>query len=92
VRGSFSVQAEHGARSAHVGFPSRPHHSRCRARNNHLAGLRWCGFIEARREGRTVYNRSANPRVAAMIQLAQSLLAYNAEHVAACCRIGEPRR
>ena len=57
--------------------------------SNHLACLRWCGFVEARREGRTVYNRIADPRVAAMLELAQSLLADNAEHVAACCRIEE---
>jgi DNA-binding transcriptional ArsR family regulator len=58
--------------------------------SNHLACLRWCGFIETRREGRTVYNRIADPRVAAMLDLAESLLADNAEHVAACCRIEEP--
>jgi DNA-binding transcriptional ArsR family regulator len=58
--------------------------------SNHLACLRWCGFVEARREGRTVYNRIADPRVAAMLELAQSLLADNAGHVAACCRIEEP--
>lgn len=57
--------------------------------SNHLACLRWCGFVEARREGRMVYNRIADPRVAAMLELAQSLLADNAEHVAACCRIEE---
>ena len=55
--------------------------------SNHLACLRWCGFIEARREGRTVYNRIADERVAAMLDLAEALLADNAEHVAACCRI-----
>src|SRR6266508_3553124 len=60
--------------------------------SNHLACLRWCGFVEARREGRTVYNRIADPRVARMLELAQSLLADNAEHVAACCRIEEPKR
>jgi DNA-binding transcriptional ArsR family regulator len=59
--------------------------------SNHLACLRWCGFIDARREGRTVYNRIADPRVAAMLDLAESLLADNAEHVAACCRIEESR-
>ncbi len=58
--------------------------------SNHLACLRWCGFIEARREGRTVYNRLADQRVAEMLELAESLLAANAEHVAACCRIEEP--
>jgi DNA-binding transcriptional ArsR family regulator len=57
--------------------------------SNHLACLRWCGFVEARREGRTVYNRIANERVEAMLELAESLLADNAEHVAACCRIEE---
>src|SRR5438067_2004378 len=30
--------------------------------SNHLACLRWCGFIEARREHRTVYNRSRAAR------------------------------
>ena len=60
--------------------------------SNHLACLRWCGFVEARRDGRTVYNRIADERVEAMLELAASLLADNAEHVAACCRIEEPRR
>jgi DNA-binding transcriptional ArsR family regulator len=60
--------------------------------SNHLACLRWCGFLEARREGRTVYNRIADQRVGAMLELARSLLADNAEHVAACCRIEEPKR
>jgi DNA-binding transcriptional ArsR family regulator len=60
--------------------------------SNHLACLRWCGFVEGRREGRTVHNRIADERVGAMLELAQSLLADNAEHVAACCRIEEPAR
>ena len=60
--------------------------------SNHLACLRWCGFVEARRESRTVYNRIADARVAAMLDLAESLLADNAEHVAACCVIEEPKR
>lgn len=55
--------------------------------SNHLACLRWCGFTEARREGRTIYNRIADDRVETMLDLAHSLLADNAEHVAACCRI-----
>jgi ArsR family transcriptional regulator, cadmium/lead-responsive transcriptional repressor len=60
--------------------------------SNHLACLRWCGFVAARREGRAVFNRIADERVEAMLELAQSLLADNAEHVAACCRIEEPGR
>lgn len=58
--------------------------------SSHLACLRWCGFIEARREHRTVYNRIADKRVVKMLALAQALLDDNAEHVAACCRI-DPR-
>jgi ArsR family transcriptional regulator, cadmium/lead-responsive transcriptional repressor len=59
--------------------------------SNHLACLRWCGFIEARRQGRAVYNRIADSRVAEMLDLAESLLSDNAEHVAACCAIEEPK-
>jgi DNA-binding transcriptional ArsR family regulator len=55
--------------------------------SNHLACLRWCGFIETRREHRTVYNRIADRRVIKMLDLAHALLDDNAEHVAACCRI-----
>lgn len=55
--------------------------------SNHLACLRWCGFVEARREHRTVYNRLADERVAQMLGLARGLLQDNEEHVAACRRI-----
>ena len=58
--------------------------------SNHLACLRWCGFVAARREGRTVYNQIADSRVAEMLDLAESLLADNAEHIAACCVIEGP--
>ena len=57
--------------------------------SNHLACLRWCGFVEARREHRTVYNRIADQRVVKMLTLVQALLDDNAEHVAACGRIDE---
>ncbi len=55
--------------------------------SNHLACLRWCGFVEAQRSHRTVMNRIADQRVLEMLDLAEALLADNAEHVAACCRI-----
>lgn len=57
--------------------------------SNHLACLRWCGFLEARREHRTVYNRIADERVVELLDLGHALLAGNAEHVAACCRIDD---
>jgi DNA-binding transcriptional ArsR family regulator len=55
--------------------------------SNHLACLRWCGFIEAKREHRTVFNRVADQRVVEMLDLAHALLDDNAEHVAVCCQI-----
>jgi ArsR family transcriptional regulator, cadmium/lead-responsive transcriptional repressor len=58
--------------------------------SNHLACLRWCGFVETRREHRVVHYRLADKRVAAMVDLAHGLLDDNADHVAACCRIEAP--
>jgi DNA-binding transcriptional ArsR family regulator len=55
--------------------------------SNHLACLRWCGFVVTRRDHRVIYYRLADQRVAALLQLADGLLADNADHVAACCRI-----
>jgi DNA-binding transcriptional ArsR family regulator len=59
--------------------------------SNHLACLRWCGFVETRREHRTVYYRLADPRVSEIIELARGLLSENAAHVAACRRVGGGR-
>jgi DNA-binding transcriptional ArsR family regulator len=50
----------------------------------HLACLRWCGFVRARRDKRTVLYRLGDERVAALLDLARALLAENAEHLAAC--------
>lgn len=52
--------------------------------SNHLACLRWCGFVDSRREHRTVYYRVTDERVGQILDLAHSLLRDNAEHVAAC--------
>lgn len=55
--------------------------------SNHLACLRWCGFVESRREHRTVYYRVADERIEQLLELGRALLADNEEHVAACRRI-----
>jgi DNA-binding transcriptional ArsR family regulator len=57
--------------------------------SNHLACLRWCGFVATRREHRTVHYRVADERVSAMIALGRQLLHDNAEHVAACRRVDQ---
>jgi DNA-binding transcriptional ArsR family regulator len=55
--------------------------------SNHLACLRWCGFVTTRREHRTIHYRLADQRVRQIVSLAQQLLSENADHVAACTRI-----
>jgi DNA-binding transcriptional ArsR family regulator len=55
--------------------------------SNHLACLRWCGFVATRREHRTVYYRVADERVAAVVALGRELLRDNEEHVVACRRV-----
>jgi DNA-binding transcriptional ArsR family regulator len=57
--------------------------------SNHLACLRWCGFVTTRREHRVIYYRLADQRVTAILDLAQGLLGANGDQVAACCRIPE---
>jgi DNA-binding transcriptional ArsR family regulator len=55
--------------------------------SNHLACLRWCGFVHTRRDHPTVYYRVADERVTELLALGRALLADNGEHVAACRRI-----
>ena len=55
--------------------------------SNHLACLRWCGFVHTRRDHPTVHYRVADQRVTQLLALGRALLADNAEHVAACRRI-----
>lgn len=58
--------------------------------SNHLACLRWCGFVATRREHRTIHYSLADQRVSAVVELGRALLHANAEHVAACGRVDEP--
>src|ERR671937_842312 len=58
--------------------------------SNHLACLRWCGFVQTRREHPAVYYRIADARVAQLLALGRALLEDNAEHVAACRRVDKP--
>jgi len=55
--------------------------------SNHLACLRWCGFVATRREHRSVRYRLADERVWAIVALGRALLHENAEHIAACARV-----
>jgi DNA-binding transcriptional ArsR family regulator len=55
--------------------------------SNHLACLRWCGFVTARREHPQVLYRIGDTRVGELLRIGSALLAGNAEHIAACHRV-----
>ena len=50
--------------------------------SNHLACLRWCGFVIAERRGKQVFYRVSDPGVTQVIGLARALLDGNVEDVA----------
>lgn len=56
--------------------------------SNHLACLKWCRFVAARRQGRHVVYRVADPRVGTHIAATRSLTAGQCDHLARCRRIG----
>lgn len=55
--------------------------------SNHLACLKWCGYVSTERRGRTICYRIADDRVRSIIALARDMAADNAERVASCMRI-----
>ena len=55
--------------------------------SNHLACLRWCGFVQTRRAHPSVYYRIADDRVSELLRIGRALLGDNAEHVQACRRL-----
>ena len=55
--------------------------------SNHLACLRWCGYVDSRRAGKFVYYRVADPRVRELLALARSVIADHAEAIQRCTRI-----
>ena len=60
--------------------------------SNHLACLRWCGFVTTRRDHRRVFYSVTDPRVIELLELARNLLADNAEHVSCCRAIATAKR
>ena len=52
--------------------------------SNHLACLRWCGFVSTRRQHRKMYYSVADPRVTELIDIARGLLADSALEVSCC--------
>lgn len=55
--------------------------------SNHLACLKWCGYVTTASKGRYTLYRIADHRVRRILNLAREMVAKNAEHLWACTRI-----
>jgi DNA-binding transcriptional ArsR family regulator len=56
--------------------------------SNHLACLRYCGFVETEPEGRTVRYSLVDGDIASLIAHASAAAAQREEHLSSCTRIG----
>ncbi|HEY8742618.1 MAG TPA: metalloregulator ArsR/SmtB family transcription factor [Chloroflexota bacterium] len=57
--------------------------------SNALACLKWCGYVEGRRDGRQVWYRITDPRVRTLVGLAHTMVADHAAALASCTRLAE---
>ncbi len=55
--------------------------------SNHLACLKWCGFVGGRQEGKYVYYKVTDSRVREIVSLARSIVADNCEQINCCTRM-----
>lgn len=55
--------------------------------SNHLACLRWCGFVSSESEGKWTRYAVSHPQIRKIVELVRALVSANAAHVAACTRI-----
>ena len=56
--------------------------------SNHLACLKWCRFVTARRHGRHVVYRAADPHTGELLALSNGLSVERCGYLARCRRIG----
>jgi DNA-binding transcriptional ArsR family regulator len=55
--------------------------------SNALVCLKWCGYVEARREGRYVWYAVTDPRIQELVGLARTVMADHAAEIASCARL-----
>lgn len=55
--------------------------------SNALLCLKWCGYVEARREGRYVWYRVSDPRIRDLVALARTIMVDHAAQIACCTRL-----
>ncbi len=56
--------------------------------SSHLMCLRWCGFVETRREGKYVHYRLADGAVRELLRLTDGMIARSAQNILACTVVG----
>ena len=52
--------------------------------SSHLSCLRWCGYVEARAEGRYNRYRLVDPRVREILRLGEAIVRDNATRLSSC--------
>lgn len=57
--------------------------------SNHLACLKWCGYVVTERRGRSIIYEIADERVRSILELTRLIVAENAQRIATCMRIPE---
>ena len=55
--------------------------------SNHLACLRHCNFVQTRQEGKQIFYSIRDHQIKKMLEMADSILATNAEQVYSCTRM-----
>lgn len=55
--------------------------------SSHLACLRWCGYVAARREKNQVYYSLKDARIKSILLLGEEILEEHAQHILRCSRI-----
>jgi len=58
--------------------------------SNHLACLKWCGYVAAERRGRSVIYSVTDERVRSIVELTHAIVTDNAQQIAHCAQIADP--
>ncbi len=58
--------------------------------SNHLACLRWCGFVTTERRGLYIYYQVSDPRVRQILRLGQALAREHEAGLRTCLRLQPP--
>jgi ArsR family transcriptional regulator len=56
--------------------------------STHLGCLRWCGLVHARRDGKQVHYRVADPRIRGLLALGDAILREHAAGIVSCDVLG----